>query len=678
MLPRARGSSSNGRNKIMKKALALGMGAVLAIGMMVSGCAKKGANPLEPNTSLLADQPRPTPTAVAPTQGKSTVVVKTMYGNTPLSNVSCKVQFASQPEALGSTDAQGKSVFVVDPEGNYTATVPAQGDLLLSQLNGYVKHGETNTIIFQAGGSLSVTPTAINYTFSGGSFPIIVTYRKDANSLNTKLNLSVVNLPGTWSATFSGQAVVDGQSTTMTVSVPSGATDNIMNLSVKGSAQTGSISLNSPPFAIYRNWVAYADINVTVMNGVVGLSGINFTVTDSTGQTYTATTQGSGSQTVRIFNTGAFSVDVPAQGNVIHNTSSGTVSQAELKQVSFQVGSADINVTVQHEGVAWGNLPVRAIDNYGNYQDKNTLSSGQVSFHLNAIGNYTIRILDNPSSGILASDKTGVIKQGDSFNVNFMGRVGQINISTNAVNYVYVGNNYDITVTYANSGDIKYNVSLTHSPALPGLGTAQVSQGFGQTNLTNNQSTYSRYGVWTAATQTYSNCKITASKPGTFGFVNDSALFNINSDWNLVVTMTCGNPAGMHKRNGWEDWWDSDFNISYTITGHNIPNGTTILVTNLIIMPQSWPFSPWVGSGSGSQPGWKYWHSIPDPSGQNLRPSENNYSWGGNVTIPYSNSYGINGFRNPYYGSALSSDGIITVTGKLGEKSMQSGLNFNY
>lgn len=657
----------------MKKALALGMGAVLAIGMMVSGCAKR-SNPLEPNTSLLADQPRPTPVVVAPTQGKSTVVVKTVYGNAPLSNVSCKVQFQGQPESLGSTDAQGKSVFVLDPEGNYTATIPAQGDLLVSQLVGYVKLGETNTIIFQAGGSVRVTPTAINYTFAGGNFPVIVTYHKDANSLNTKLNLAVANLPGTWSANFSSAAIVDGQSTTMTVSVPNGATDNVMNLAVKGTAQTGSIEIDSSPFAIYRNWVEYADINVTVMNGVVGLQGINFTITDSQGQTYTASTQASGSQIVRIYKTGAFSVDVPAQGNIVHNTSSGTVGQAEVKQVNFQIGSADINVTVQHEGVAWGNLPVRVIDNYGNYQDQNTNSSGQKSFHLSAIGNYTVRILDNPSSGVLASDKTGVIKQNDSINVNFMGRIGQLNISTNAINYVYVGNNYDITTTFANSGDIKYNVSLTHSPTLPGLGTAQVSQGFGQTNLTNNQNTYSRYGVWTGATQTYSNCKITASKPGTFGFAIDSALFNINSNWSLVVTWTCGNPAGMHKRNGWEDWWDSDFNISYTVTGNNVPNGTSVYVSNVIIMPESWPYGGWAASGSGSQPGWKYWHGSP----YSMTPSENTYSWGGNVTIPYSNSYGIVGFRNPYYGSNLSTNGTIRANATLGEKSTQGTINFNY
>jgi hypothetical protein len=148
----------------MKKLLAV----ILILAVAVVGCGKKN-NPLGPNTNT-ADKAQPTATPVPVSPGKSTVVVKALVGNQPLSNVSCSVQFTGGTAVTANTDSTGTATLVIDAAGNYTAAIPSQGDILTSALTGYCDRSKSNTITFQAsGGAVSITPTAIQYDFSGGT-----------------------------------------------------------------------------------------------------------------------------------------------------------------------------------------------------------------------------------------------------------------------------------------------------------------------------------------------------------------------------------------------------------------------------------------------------------------------------------------------------------------------------
>jgi hypothetical protein len=240
-----------------------------------------------------------------------------------------------------------------------------------------------------------------------------------------------------------------------------------------------------------------------------------------------------------------------------------------------------------------------------------------------------------------------------------------------------------MTITYVNSGEIKFVVNLAHTPALPAPGTATLTQGFDTTQLSNNQSTTSRYHNSTGVTTAYNGCVISLTKAGAFGFTLSSAAFNVAPDWWVQATFTCPNPNGMHKRNGWQDYWDSDYNISFTLDGHNVPAGTPInYVWTVPLWPQSFPYPGWSGSNSGQ---WKY---LAGWSGSNsgqwkylagLTPGENtigNQYYSAKVGDSF--NYGISGKRNPGYGTGRSDDGKYRVQTTLGEVTKVSEIAFSY
>lgn len=640
----------------MSQKWVLGLMLVLLVsGIIITSCSKK-QNPLGPDSNT-PDVPNPTATTIPSNPGKSTIVVKTMFGNNPLSNVNCNVLFAGQQAKSSLTDSEGKAIFVENHEGDFTATIPTQGDILKSSLNGCVALGKTNTVIFQTGGSVVVTPTAVQYDYEGGNFPIVITYSEGANSLHTKVTPSILNLPVAWTSSFTGQNLVDGQSTTVTVSVPCGSEENAMNLKISMKAQSGAIIINSQPFAIYKEWVEYGDIKVTIMNGTVGMAGINFIVTDSKGQTYTATTQSGGEETVRINATGTFTINVPEQGLIAQNGWADTVGQGQVYEHTFQVGSADINVIVQHNGSAYTNLPIRVTDANGVQQNKNTDgTNGQVGFHLNAIGDYTVEIPGNGSQNINLSTKTGTIKQNQTANVSFNGDNGYFEISSSIFGYPYQASNHTINITYRNSGDISYYLGLDN-PGIPGgvgLTYSYSPNNYIGVNETKQLIINSGLGsTWSRA-----DCSIPGAKGGQQAFTIYSGNINIYKNWDVTISIShpywvycevLDTTSSEHPAYGYG-------RFDYNVTGSNIPNGTIVMINVTYTMP------------------------TPAPVGDMLYASGVTLNHAGNVTCGnYSGS--IEGDRIDKSGTphvSVQKDGTLTINYSLGGLSKTSTFPLYY
>lgn len=552
----------------------------LVVSLVVSflgGCSKK-QNPLGPNMPLL-DQVRPTPTAVAPTQGKSTVVVKTIFGNAPLSNVACKIQFEGQPEMPGSTDSMGTSTFLADSEGNFTATIPGQVDVVESSLVGYVKKGDVNTVIFQGGGAISVTPTAIQYDFAGGTFPINIKYENSANALRHKINLSLANIPAGWSHVFTGTMLEEGQSTTLNITVPGGSTENVLNLSVIGSALSGAIQVPSRNFAVYKDWFEYGDIRVTINNGNVGMSGINLIVTDSVGQTYTAQTQSNGVQTVRVWHTGNYTVNVPAQGYISNNSINGVIQQAQLADALFQVGSADIDVTIMHNNTAYQSLPFRVIDSNGVTYNASTGAQGNKTVHINSVGNYTVEIIENITEGIRSTIKTGSVNQNQNASATFNGAAGSFELTNVDYLYPYLSTNHTVNVTYRNTGGINYFLSMGN-PGFPG--GCGITWSFDNSSINKNQTRYLNLSAQQGNNWSKTDLQIPGTKGGQHTISINSGNINVSRNWsvwpeittNPVVTSLSGSPP-----------WNLTGTITYYVRGNNVPAGTTVSMLVVRNMP---------------------------------------------------------------------------------------------
>lgn len=632
--------------------------AVLSVGLVLllaafAGCGKK--NPMEPGAGYVDKAPSPTATPIPTEPGKSTVVVKTMMGNNPISNVNAIVKFG-ETQAQVNTDTTGQASFVMDAEGSFTATIPNQGDLLESTLTGNCARGQSTSVVFQAGGAIGVTPTAYQYEYAGGTFPLTISYNKGANSLAHKVSLSTVGIPSGWTAAFDKAALTSGESTTLNVTVPTGAGENLFDLKVRGSAQNNAIVIDSPNFAIYRDWVEwcavrvyvdnagspypginftvsdsagnttggttggdgyctvnifrtgsttvyapaqgslpesiwsgnvaqaqtkdvnfsvnFADIKVVVNNGTQPKSGINFSVADSASQVYNGTTEADGSKTIRIYNLGNYSVNVPAQWYIIQNTANGSAAQGELKTHTFNVGSADMNVYVQHNGAAYKWLPVQLTDNNGTVQNISTDAGGCAQFHLSSVGNYSISIPTSWDNGIMGGSKTGTITQNQNKTVNFTGTAGSINLNAGGLGYVWQAEDYDMWFTYAGTGDLSYIITLSHVPALPALGSDNpLTQGYGETMRATSQSTYSRYHLQNGYSTNHSNFVIRGTKAGQNSFNVDSTQFYLSRGWSITLNLE-PDWNEMYKYNATPPHFRCDW-VVY-ITGTNVPNGTTV------------------------------------------------------------------------------------------------------
>lgn len=554
--------------------------------VLIGACGKKNpTGPTMPDNPQMVASP-------TPDLSRSTVLVKAVCGTNPLSNIACNLQFEGGTAKLQNTDSTGTTTFTDTTEGNFSATVPAQVDILETTLSGYVKRGQTNTTVFQAGGAISLTPTAIQYEkVTGGTYKIIATYNRGAYSLKTRLNISLVNLPAAWSASFSAPVIVDGQSTTLTVSVPAGSGENATNLIIRGNANGAAIQIDSQPLKIFCEWASF-------------------------------------------------------------------------------------KVKVTHHNTAWSNIPITVYDSNNSPYYGSTNEWGECSFTLNALGSYTVDVY-SPTNGIDHSIKTGTVVQGVNPDVYFNGEPGTVTVTPGDVNYIYEAGNYQNTITYTGTGDLKYKLNLTHTPVFNPIGGAgNITQGFSQSTITAGQTVYSNYHVVQGCTATHA-CQIIGTKPGTNGFTKPVS-YNINSDWWVRPVLSCGTTVNMYKLHAWEDEWYSNQNIAYTIEGHNVPANASIIVTETLVMPQSWPFPGWAGSGQLGLPGWKYWHSNPDPNAHNMTPRENNSIWTTTKLPGATVSYQIHGYRNPYYGENLSGDGLITIRASYGEKTGIKTILLNY
>lgn len=551
----------------MKKA-ALVLIAVLSLALLIQGCAKN-RNPLEPKSTLLPDQARPTPTAVAPTQDKSTVVVKTVFGNTPLTNIAFNVQFVGQASpTTGITDPTGSAALIIDAGGNFVATIPAQNDILQTALSGYCNKGQVTNVIFNAGGAwTSITPTAISYGYSGGSFPIKIRYSKQAYALNVKVTPSLINLPAGWSAVFANQTLTSDQDSTMTITVP--ANQNVMsnNMMVRANAINNVFQINSNPISLTQGWHNYAYVKVVVKNGLVDYPGVNFGIIDSAGNTYNGVSQVGGA-TIYINNIGIYSVHIPAQGIVADNLQSGNVGQAETQTSTFNVGSCIVKMTVAHNSVGYSQIPVRITDSNGTIYNGTTDASGYYAFNLAAIGNYTAAVLNDSSDGILYSSKTSSVKQNESAQINFQGQPGSLAVNANYA-YPYIGGTHQGTITYTPAGEIKYSLNLAANGFPAGGSVTGVFNNNtvdpSNTSRTITETVQSNVYTWSSST-----LNVTATKPGKNTYAVTSNNFTITYGWTMSVSIST-NPLSLLGK--------ATLSVPYTVVTTGVPANTSINMT---------------------------------------------------------------------------------------------------
>lgn len=546
----------------------IGLGLVVALSMAFAGCGKK-TNPLAPGHGL-PDEYVTTPTPVPSNPGLATVVVKTLAGTTPLTDVSCEVLFAGQASpSSGKTGVDGTATLVVDAEGSLVATLPAQGDLLATTITGYCQRGKTAYMIFQAGGAwTSITPTAINYDFSGGTWPIKIRFSKQANAMNFKFYPAAVNLPSGWAASFSAPVMYLDQEYIMNLTVPENQNLNVNNLMVSANAALNKISVNSSPISVIQGWSDWANVKVVVKNGGVDYNNINFVITDSQGNTYTGTSQ-PGGRTITINATGYYSVSIPPQGLVKLNTKSGSIVYGELQTVSFDVGSCSVTINTIHNVTKYIGLQVNITDANGNLQSGSTNVNGDCLFNLTSIGTYTARILENTANGILLSTKTGTVGQYDSTTCAFVGQNGSLSVANGNYDYIYNASSHQATVTYTNAGDINYSINLQAN----GFGGSGVVTSFDNAVIDESASRILTMFVPENTTWTSDTLNVSGSKGGTMipFAVPASNNFYLHKGYSLSVSI--GNTYGLTQIPGTNNYYGL-FPMNVNAVGIN--PGTTV------------------------------------------------------------------------------------------------------
>lgn len=618
---------------------------------LLGGCGKNKANPLAPT-----DPTQPGPTATpTPQPGKATINVITKFDNNPISNVTTNIQFVGKNPMTMQTNNQGVATYVVDDSGEFSATIPAQGEILESVLSGYATLGQSVDVNFLPGGSFDeLTPTAINYDFSGGTFPIEFTFNSSEYPFKVNYTPSVINLPAGWTAVFTNTQMSHGDNT-VNITVPGGSEDNAMNLKIQLLGQS-VVSMYSSAFAIYRDWQEYADIKVIVKEGETPLQGINYTITDSAGDTYPGTTDVDGTKTIRINKTGSYSIHfaaqgsldeqtingtisqgelkthnvnvvyadinvkvinggdaypleginisitdasstvyngttdsngylnkrvysigsysvlIPAQGYLVENIRTGTVTQGENKLVTVDVGNCSVNFTVLHNSAQYNGLPVQIIDANGVVYNGNTNAQGNYVFNINAVGPYTARIPSNGSEYINQSDKAGTVNQNQTSYITMTGSNGNLEVSNYTINYPYDGAPYQVNVTYRNAGDIKYYVYCQGDPGFDG----GITYGHSNAHIGINETNVITVTVPTGCVWTAQNLNAPGWKGGTFSYSINNPVIDINRNWDVTVSIT--SYVILERYPGpWATTWRGTFSI--TVTGSNVPNGLSVNVT---------------------------------------------------------------------------------------------------
>lgn len=602
----------------------LGLGLMVSLSLALAGCGKK-TNPLAPGQALL-DERVPTATPVPSTPGLSTVVVKTLAGTTPLTDVSCEVQFAGQPSpAVGKTGVDGTATLVVDAEGSLVATVPAQGDLLTTTITGYCQRGKTAYMIFQAGGAwTSITPTAINYDFSGGTWPIKIKFSKQANAMNFKFYPAAINLPAGWAASFSEPVMYLDQEYVMNLTVPENQSQNVNNLMVSANAALNKISVNSSPISVIQGWSDWANVKVVVKNGGVDYNNINFVITDSKGNTYTGASQ-SGGRNITINATGYYNVSIPPQGLVKLNTKSGSIAYGETQTVSFDVGSCSVKITALHGGTYYVGLQVSITDANGNPHSGLTLGDGTCLFNLTSIGSFTARILENSANGILLSSKTGTVGQYENATCLFSGQAGSLSVANGNYDYIYNASSHQATVTYSNAGDINYSINLQAN----GFGGSGVGTSFDSAVIDETTSRTLTMFVPENTTWTSETLNVSGAKGGTLIPFNVPASNNFYLRKGYSLSVSIGNTYGLTQ-----------------IPGTNNYYGMFPILVNA------------VGINPGTIVRWKYNYYIPT----------NNPSGGGVIYQSVNSSYtpqmsGLPFDINYRYGFRIGDSVSTTITG---------------
>lgn len=553
--------------------------------LLAAACAKNNL-PLAPRPA----PPAPTPVA-NPAADETTLVVQTLAGSAPLPNLTCSLTLAGGSPVTRVSDAAGKITFTQKAAGDYTVAVPAQGDILDSVLSGTVHLGQSKTVVFQTeGGALGVTPTVIQYSQAGGDFPIFIDYQKGAATLRTRLSPSVLNLPGSWAADFSDSALVCGAGNTLTVRVPAGSQVNAVDLIVSGQALNRRQTLQSSGFAIGKDWAESADVRVLVKNGGVVMSGIKFTVTDAQGRAYSgATTSEAAGTNVHLLAVGPYSVFVPTQGSLHDNQKSGYANQGETKTVAFEVGNANITVKVNHEGEPWRSLSVKVTDTNGIVQNGVTDTSGSCSFHMTAVGAYTIEIPPNAAQGIASSVLNRFISQDQTLTVAVNGKPGTLALADANYGYPYAGGTHNVSIHYVKDGDINYILNLDcEGYAHPDTGiTKSFSPG----------AAVSGSDPWRTLIETIpagknwqsDTLRIVGTKGGDHPITIPSGYFYLHRDWSISIH-AINDPVQMTLTSGY-DYAAACF---IRVTGENVPDGTPVYVQWSYTMPQQvWRPSPW-------------------------------------------------------------------------------------